>query len=156
MLFEKARKAFPTRPGHANSSPRSCRVLLRFSQQLTARVMAVTGIRSWRPARASVSFRACKQGAFAFREGCFGPSQTIRAAEEPAGHRHQLRMPGLGIVAIFSSKGSAHRGCAVVLSAQCRRAARELNCSETPAQHRECGDWGCSGCSPSPSSIPEL
>lgn len=35
MLFEKMRKLFSTQLGHADSSPRSCRVVLRFSQQLT-------------------------------------------------------------------------------------------------------------------------
>lgn len=35
MLCEKMRKAFSTQLGHADSSPRSCCVVLRFSQQLT-------------------------------------------------------------------------------------------------------------------------
>lgn len=82
-----------------------------------------------------------------------GLRQPLMLPKVLAGHRCQLRMPSLGIVATFGSKG---RGKWVLVFTGGARGCFRHSYSETPAQHQECGDWGCSGCSPGPSSIPEL
>lgn len=109
MLFEKMRKLFSTQLGHADSSPRSCRVVLRFSQQLTEgyskdRDLELASCPHWHFTQGIKTGSICILGFF-----FCGALPTTCSAGTVAGHWHQFRMPGLGIVATFDSKGRGER-----------------------------------------------
>lgn len=107
-MFEKMRKAFSTQLGHADRSPRSCHVVVRFSQQLAE---GDSKDRDLEPASSPCWHftQGIKRGSIFILGGYFGALTTTCGAGKVAGHWHQFRMPGLGIMATFGSKGVGER-----------------------------------------------
>lgn len=149
MLCEKIRKAFSTQLGHADSSPRSCCVVLRFSQQLTERdsedgYLELASCPCWHFTQGIKTESIC-----ILVGSVLGLCQLPVVLEQLLDTNTSLGCPAWAswppLVAKAEARGSL--GGVVMLSAQCQRAEWGLTCSETLAQHWEGGDGGCSGCS---------